>query len=60
MMVGAPAVENKGELRLGMPNGFLEDVEPPPQSLADVVRGGCNGQYRLAKVAGADGDAAAV
>ena len=39
MMAGGPAVEDyKGELRVCMPSGFPEDVEPPPQSVADVER----------------------
>ena len=39
MMAGEPAVEdNKGELSVCMPNGFPEDVEPPPQSVADAER----------------------
>ena len=39
MMAGGPAVEeNKGELSVRMMSGFSEDVEPPPQSVADVER----------------------
>ena len=39
MMAGGPVVEdNKRELRVCMPSGFPEDVEPPPQSVADVER----------------------
>ena len=39
MMAGAPAAEeNKGELSVRMPSGFPEDVEPPPQSVADIER----------------------
>ena len=45
MMAGAPpADENKGELSVCMPNGFPEDVEPPPQSVADIERS----QYKTA------------
>ena len=39
ILAGRPAVEeNKGELSVRMPSGFPEDVEPPPQSVADVER----------------------
>ena len=39
MMAGGPAMEeNEGELSVRMPSGFPEDVEPPPQSVADVER----------------------
>ena len=39
MIVGGPAAEeNKVELSVRMPSGFPEDVEPPPQSVADVER----------------------
>ena len=39
MMAGGPAAgENKGELSVRIPSGFPEDVEPPPQSVADVER----------------------
>ena len=39
MMAGGPAVEeNKRESNVCMPRGFQEDVEPPPQSVADVKR----------------------
>ena len=31
-------MENKGELIVGMSSGFPEDVEPSPQSVADVER----------------------
>ena len=45
MMAGAPpAEENKGELSVCMPNGFPEDVEPPPQSVVDIERS----QYKTA------------
>ena len=38
MMAGGPAVEDiKRELSVCMLSGFPEDVEPPPQSVADVV-----------------------
>ena len=37
MMAGGP-VENKGELNVCMLSGFPADVEPPPQSAADVER----------------------
>ena len=39
MMAGGPdAEENKGELSVRMPSCLPEDVEPPPQSVADVER----------------------
>ena len=39
MLVGGPAVEEtKPELSVCMPSSFPEDVEPPPQSVADVER----------------------
>ena len=39
IMAGGPAVEeNKREVSARMPSGFPEDVEPPPQSVADVER----------------------
>ena len=45
LMAGGPAAEeNKGELSVRMPSGFSEDVEPPPQSVADVERS----QYKAA------------
>ena len=45
MMAGGPAAEeNKGELSVRMPSGFPEDVEPPPQSVADTERS----QYKAA------------
>ena len=45
MMAGGPAVEeNKWGLSVCMPSGFPEDVEPPPQSVADVK---CS-QYKAA------------
>ena len=45
MMSGGPAVgDNKEKLSVCMPSGFLEDVEPPPQSVADVMRS----QYKAA------------
>ena len=37
MMAGGP-VDNKGELKVCMRSGFPADVEPPPQSAADVER----------------------
>ena len=36
LMAGGPAAENKGGLSVCMPSSFPEDVEPPPQSVADV------------------------
>ena len=36
MARGPAAEENKGEVSVRMPGGFPEDVEPPPQSVADV------------------------
>ena len=45
MMVGGPAAEeNTGESNVCIPSGFQEDVEPPPQSVADVERS----QYKVA------------
>ena len=45
MMAESLAVEeNKGELSVRMPSGFPEDVEPPPQSVADTERS----QYKAA------------
>ena len=45
MMAGGPAAEeNKGELSVRMPSSFPEDVEPPPQPVADVERS----QYKSA------------
>ena len=45
MMAGGPvAEENKGESNVCMPSSFSEDVEPPPQSVADVE---CS-QYKAA------------
>ena len=38
IMGGGPAVEEKRELSVRMPSGFPVDVEPPPQSVADVER----------------------
>ena len=39
MVAGKPAVEeNKRKLSVCMPSGLPEDVEPPPQSVADVER----------------------
>ena len=37
MMAGGP-VENKGESSACMPSGLPADVEPPPQSVAEVGR----------------------
>ena len=37
MMAGGTA-EKTGELSVCMPSGFPADVEPPPQSVADVER----------------------
>ena len=37
MMAGGPAVEeNKGGSNVCMPSGFPEDVQPPPQSVAQI------------------------
>ena len=45
MMAGGPAAEeNKGEFSVRMPSGFSEDVEAPPQSVADIERS----QYKAA------------
>ena len=39
MMAGGPAVgQNIRESNVCMPSGFPEDIEPPPQSVADVER----------------------
>ena len=49
MMAGGPAVEdNQGKLRVCMPSGFPEDVEPPPQSVADVERSKYKAAWREA------------
>ena len=37
-MGGGSALENNGELSVCMPSGFPDDVEPPPQSVADEER----------------------
>lgn len=37
-MTRGPAAENTRELSVRMPSGFPEDVEPPPQPVADVER----------------------
>ena len=45
MMAGGPAgEENNGESNVCMPSDFPEDVEPPPQSVADVK----SSQYKAA------------
>ena len=45
MMAGGPAAEeNKVELSVRMPSGFPKDVEPAPQSVADIERS----QYKAA------------
>ena len=45
MMAGGPAVEESTrESNVCMPSGFPEDVEPPPQPVADTERS----QYRVA------------
>ena len=38
LIAEGPDVENKGELSVCMPRGFPEDIEPPPQPVADVER----------------------
>ena len=49
MMAGGPAVEdNKGKLRVCMLSVFPEDVEPPPQSVADVERSKYKAAWREA------------
>ena len=35
---GLSVEENEGELKAGIPSGFPANVEPPPQSVADVER----------------------
>ena len=35
---GLSVEENEGELKAGIPSGFPENVEPPPQSVADRER----------------------
>ena len=37
ILAGGP-VENKGQLNVCMPSGFLADVEPTPQPAADIER----------------------
>ena len=44
MMAAGPAAEKKGESNVCMPSGFPEDVEPLPQSVADLERS----QYKAA------------
>ena len=57
MMAGVPAVEdNNGELRVCKPRGFPEDVEPPPQSVADVERSKCKAAWREAMKNELDGN----
>ena len=47
MMAGRPAVEEiKGKLSVRMPSGFPEDVESPPQSVADAARSAYSGVAR--------------
>ena len=47
MVAGGSAVEdNKGESNVCMPSGFPEDVEPPPQSIANVERSQCKAVWR--------------
>ena len=56
MMAGGPAVEeNKGESNVCMPSGFQEDVEPPPQSVADVERSQYKAAWREAMKTELDG-----
>ena len=56
MMAGGPAAEaNKGESNECMPSGFPEDVEPPPQSVADVERSQYNAVRRKAVKTELDG-----
>ena len=38
LMAGRPAVKRRGKLGMCMPSDFPEDVQPPPQSVADVER----------------------
>ena len=56
MMAGGPAAEeNKGELSVRMPSSFPEDVEPPPQSRADVERSQYKAVWHEAMTAELDG-----
>ena len=49
MMTGGPAAEeNTGESNMCMTSGFPEDVEPPPQSVADVERSHYKAAWRKA------------
>ena len=49
MIAGGPAVEeNKGKLSVCMPSDFPEDVEPPPQFVADVERSNYKAAWREA------------
>ena len=56
MMAGGPAAEeNTGESNVCMPSGFPEDVEPPPQSMADVERSQYKAAWRKAMNTELDG-----
>ena len=56
MTAGGPALEdNKGELCVCMPSGFPEDVEPPPQSVANVERSKYKAAWREAMKTELDG-----
>ena len=47
--------QNKEESNVCMPSGFPEDVEPPPQSVADVERSQCKAAWRKAMKTELDG-----
>ena len=56
MMTGGPAAEeNKGESNACIPRVFPEDVEPPPQSVADVERSQYKAAWRKAMKTELDG-----
>ena len=56
MMAGGPAAEeNKGESDVCMQSGCPEDVEPPPQPVADVERSHYKAAWRKAMKTELDG-----
>ena len=56
VMAGGPAAEeHTGESNVCMPSGFPEDVEPPPQSVADVERSQYKAAWRKAMKTELDG-----
>ena len=55
MAGGLAAEESTGESNVCMPSGFPEDVEPPPQSVADVWRSQYKAAWRNAMKTELDG-----